>query len=583
MKILLLALNAKYIHSNPAVYSLQACALQKGFRTDLLEFTVNQQDDGIFRALYRERPDVLAVSVYIWNVSAVCRLLRDYRKICPGTEIWLGGPEVSQESREMLERFRFADGIMRGEGEETFTELCGFWNSGREDRDRKLCGIAGLTWRGEDGAIRETEDRMPADLDKLPFPYGNLSGFRNRIIYYESSRGCPFSCSYCLSSVDRRLRFRDTEKVCRELQVFLDGKVPQVKFVDRTFNCRKDHAAAIWRYLLEHDNGITNFHFEIGADLLDEEERELLGRMRPGQVQLEIGVQSVNPDTLREIRRTADFRKLSANVQAVSAAANIHQHLDLIAGLPFEDYESFRRSFQQVYRLKPQQLQLGFLKVLRGTLLAGKTEEYGCVYRTEPPYEVMATRWLSYGEILKLKLVEEMVEVYYNSGQFNLAMQAMERLFPDPFSLYEALGEFYQEKGYLDISHSRIRRVEILLEFLRERGEEDGCWHPVMLYDLYARENLKSRPEWAPDQKPYADAVRGFYQREAGNPRYLKNRQGQDWKQLRAMTHAEVFPEGLPAVGQNGFRVLLFDYSCRSPLDGTAEIMDITREVAEIE
>ena len=490
MKILLLALNAKYIHSNPAVYSLKACAEQRGFQAGLLEFTINQKDDEILRALYRERPDVLAVSVYIWNIQTVRRLLRDYRSIRPETEIWLGGPEVSYDSRTLLEQAAFADGIMRGEGEETFSELCAFWNDCRgksddgesalsagnretADRDRKLEEIPGITWRAEGGTVRETGDREPVSLDELPFPYGTVSDFRNRIIYYESSRGCPFSCSYCLSSVDKKMRFRDPERVCLELQRFLDSRVPQVKFVDRTFNCRKEHTMTIWRYLLDHDNAYTNFHFEIGADLLEREELELLSQMRPGLVQLEIGVQSVNERTLKAIRRTADFRKLAENVRAVSGFGNIHQHLDLITGLPWEDYDSFRKSFCQVYGLKPQQLQLGFLKILRGTAMSREAGEYGCIRKAEAPYEVLSTRWLSYGEVLKLKLVEEMVEVYYNSGQFSMTLKELEGRFPDAFAMYEALGCFYERKGYLDLSHSRIRRYEILLEFIREQGWEE--------------------------------------------------------------------------------------------------------------
>ncbi|HIS80295.1 MAG TPA: B12-binding domain-containing radical SAM protein [Candidatus Scatomonas merdavium] len=586
MKILLLALNAKYIHSNPAVYSLRACAARQGFSTELLEFTVNQREDEILRALYRERPDVLAVSVYIWNVLPVCRLLRNYRRICPETEIWLGGPEVSYESAALLERYDFADGIMRGEGEETFSELCAFWNGRGEElfrkeekRDRRLEKIAGITWRSADGTLRETGEREPADLDELPFPYEKPEDFRNRIIYYESSRGCPFSCIYCLSSVERKLRFRSTERVCRELQVFLDARVPQVKFVDRTFNCRRDHTMAVWQYLLEHDNGYTNFHFEIGADLLEREELELLSRMRPGLVQLEIGVQSVNGRTLKEIRRTADFRKIADSVRAVSAGNNIHQHLDLIAGLPWENYESFRQSFAQVYALQPQQLQLGFLKVLRGTDMRYQAAEYDCVWKAEAPYEVLSTRWLSYGEVLKLKLVEEMVEVYYNSGQFCATIRELEKLFPDAFSMYEALGFFYEKKGYLELSHSRLRRYEILLEFIREQEGNERAFCSCMMYDLYARENLKSRPDWADDQKPWNDMLRRFYRREEKERRYLPGYPELDWKQLRSVTHAEVFPKGLPAVGQEGFCVLLFDYSCRDPLNGAARITDITQEV----
>ena len=261
------------------------------------------------------------------------------------------------------------------------------------------------------------------DLSSIPFIYKDLSEFKNRIIYYESSRGCPFSCSYCLSSIDKKLRFRDTETVKKELQFFIDNKVPQVKFVDRTFNCKHDHAMAIWKYINEHDNGVTNFHFEISADLLREEELQEMSTMRPGLIQLEIGVQSTNPDTIKAIHRTMDFEKLKGIVDRIHSFGNIHQHLDLIAGLPYEDYDSFRHSFNDVYALKPQQLQLGFLKVLKGSHMMEMCREYGIVYKTQEPYEVLSTKWLDYDHVLKLKTVENMVEVYYNSGQFQNTLE----------------------------------------------------------------------------------------------------------------------------------------------------------------
>lgn len=580
MKRMLLAVNAKYIHSNLAVYSLKAYAEKHGYSVCMREFTINQREDEILRELYREAPDVLAVSVYIWNVTLVRELLWDISRILPGTELWLGGPEVSFCSGDILEELPFLSGIMRGEGEETFACLCRFWE-GREGRGdfRGLEAVPGITWRDGEGMVRSNPDREPLDLDELPFPYQGTEDLKNRIIYYESSRGCPFSCSYCLSSVEKKMRFRSLERVFEEIQFFLDRKVPQVKFVDRTFNCRRWHTLAVWEFLLEHDNGITNFHFEIGADLLDEEEIGLLARMRPGLVQLEIGVQSVNPKTLGEIRRTMDFQKLCRNVRAVQAGRNVHQHLDLIAGLPWEDYESFRESFNQVYSLAPQQLQLGFLKVLRGSAMYDRAAEYGCIYKKKEPYEVLSTRWLSYEKVLKLKLVEEMVEVYYNSGQFSATLRKAEALFPEPFDMYEALGEFYERKGYLQGAHTRIRRYEILLEFFAELGEAEQAYEAVMLYDLYSRENLKSRPSWAPDQTLYKEAVRRFFRQEAAGGCLLNYHGTYDWKQLRSMTHVEIFERGLPEIGQNRRCVLLFDYSRRDPLDGSARRIDITQEV----
>ncbi|MCQ2499899.1 MAG: B12-binding domain-containing radical SAM protein [Lachnospiraceae bacterium] len=587
MNIVLMAMNAKYIHSNLAVYSLQSYAGKQGSETKLKEFTINQQEDEILRDLVKERPDVLAVSVYIWNVDQICNLLTDFHKVLPKTEIWLGGPEVSYRAAEFLEEYPFVKGILRGEGEKTFAELCRCWKKDPEktrtekgDRaDDDYSCIRGISYRDQQGVIRENPDQLPLSMDELVFPYEDLDRLAHRILYYETSRGCPFRCSYCLSSVEKTLRFRSWELVQRELQFFLDHKVPQVKFIDRTFNCKKEHTMQIWEYLRDHDNGITNFHFEIGADLLDEEEIRLLSGLRPGFFQLEIGVQTTCPETLKEIRRMADFSVLSGNVKAVMAAGNVHQHLDLIAGLPFEGYERFKTSFNDVYALRPEQLQLGFLKVLRGSYMYEMAEEYGIVWKKKQPYEVLATRWLSYQEILDLKLVEEMVEVYYNSGQFSNTVREMEELFPDAFSLYESLGKFYEAKGYLQMSHTRFRRYEILREYLQERGveeKEELRFRNAMICDLYLRENCKSRPVWAEDLSRWKDRNRAFFQKEAEEHRFLPDYDRYDWKQIRSMTHLELLRDPASSDGHEKYTVLLFDYKTRNPLDASARIMDVT-------
>ncbi len=578
MNIVLMAMNAKYIHSNLAVYSLQSYAGARGYKTGLMEFTINQQEDEILREMVKEAPDVLAVSVYIWNVDLLRDVLRDLHVVLPNTEIWLGGPEVTYHAAEVLQELPFVSGILRGEGEETFTELCRFWNSPEE---QNLEFIQGITYRDEEGIIHENPDRSPLSMDELCFPYENLDQFEHRILYYETSRGCPFRCSYCLSSVEKTLRFRSWDKVQKELQFFLDHKVPQVKFIDRTFNCRKEHTREIWEYLRDHDNGVTNFHFEIGADLLDDEEIRLLSGLRPGYFQLEIGVQTTCMETMKAIRRTADFTLLSENVKSVMKAENVHQHLDLIAGLPFEDYERFKISFNDVYALKPEQLQLGFLKVLRGSHMYEMAEAYGIHWKKKQPYEVLSTKWLSYRDILQLKLVEEMVEVYYNSGQFKETIQRMELLFTDPFSMYESLGNFYEEKGYLRLNHTRLRRYEILLEYLKERvpGSEDEMeFRHAMICDLYRRENLKNRPAWAEDQSRWKERTREFYKREAEQRKILPSYSRYDWKQLRSMTHLEVLSRKDSADGHEIHTVLLFDYMTRNPLDASAEVIDVTEQ-----
>lgn len=554
MKILLAACNAKYIHSNLAVYDLQAYAAKYADHIILKEYTINQQKDDIMRDIYLEHPDVVCVSCYIWNISFVKELMADLTKILPDADFWVGGPEVSYDAEKFLAENPEFTGVMVGEGEETFLELSGHYI---EQSPADLKDITGVCYRDGEKIVHNGW-RQIMGLSSIPFIYKDLADFKNRIIYYESSRGCPFSCSYCLSSIDKKLRFRDTEMVKKELQFFIDNKVPQVKFVDRTFNCKHDHAMAIWKYINEHDNGVTNFHFEISADLLREEELQEMSTMRPGLIQLEIGVQSTNPDTIKAIHRTMDFEKLKGIVNRIHSFGNIHQHLDLIAGLPYEDYDSFRKSFNDVYALKPQQLQLGFLKVLKGSHMMEMCQEYEIVYKTREPYEVLSTKWLDYDHVLKLKNVENMVEVYYNSGQFQNTLEYLEGFFPDAFSIYEGLGRFYMEKGYGDVSHTRMRRYEILLEFLENVPEISmDKVKDQMVYDLYLRENLKSRPGFAKDQKPFERQIWDFRKRE----KVAKN------------AHMEVFADG---------KVLLFDYADRDPLTNNAHVEDITEKVSRI-
>ena len=554
MKILLAACNAKYIHSNLAVYNLKSCSGEYSSRVVVKEYTINQIRDDILKDIYLEQPDVICFSCYIWNISFVRELVPDLKKILPQVEFWAGGPEVSYDAVEFLKKNPAFFGVMVGEGEETFHELAGFYI---ERKPETLSEIRGVAFRDEnkDRNIVHTGWRELMDLSKVPFAYSNLTEFKNRIIYYESSRGCPFSCSYCLSSIDKKLRFRDIELVKKELQFFIDNKVPQVKFVDRTFNCKHDHAMEIWRYITEHDNGITNFHFEISADLLRAEELALMKTMRPGLIQLEIGVQSTNPQTIKAIRRTMDFEKLKRIVEQIHSFGNIHQHLDLIAGLPYEGYDSFHKSFCDVYTLHPEQFQLGFLKVLKGSHMMEMTGEYQILYKDREPYEVLSTAWLTYEEILRLKMVESMVEVYYNSGQFKNTLVFLEKYFDDPFRMYEALGRFYEKKGYSEISHSRMRRYEILMEFAGEQKEIPlEALSDVMLLDLYLRENLKSRPSFASDQKPYERQIWDY--RKA--------------KKIPKTAHIEVFRDG---------KRLLFDYTDRDPLTNNAQLTDITDEV----
>ena len=518
MKVLLAAVNAKYIHSNLAVHSLKAYARTYTEEIEVAEYTINQTFDAILQDIYRRKPDLLGISCYLWNIEYVGQLLRELPKILPDTKIWLGGPEVSYDAKAVLEQYPKVEGVMCGEGEETFAELLRVYHEEKGalcsgvKRDELFSDIPGIAYRNKDKAVIQNDFRPVIDLSTIPFVYDHIEDFENRIIYYESSRGCPFSCSYCLSSIDKCLRFREIELVKKELQFFIDKKVPQVKFVDRTFNCRHDHAMAIWTYIHEHDNGITNFHFEVSADLLNEKEIALINRMRPGLIQLEIGVQSANEITIREINRTMKIDVLSTIVDKIKKGNNVHQHLDLIAGLP---------------------------------------------------YEVLSTKWLTYAEVIRLKQIEEMVEVYYNSGQICCTMAALEQEFASPFCMYECLAAYYDEKNAFAVSHSRIGRYEILYDFIvktcKERSEQ---YMGMLTLDMYLRDNVKKRPEFLRESGVSSDEAAAFYKKEEKERTYLKAYEGYDRRQMRKMTHLERI-DG---------KTVLFDYKNRDPLTGNAAI-----------
>ncbi|MEE1086432.1 MAG: B12-binding domain-containing radical SAM protein [Schaedlerella sp.] len=561
-KILLTAINAKYIHSNLAVYSLRSFAVNRHEEyqdeIEIAEYTINQQLDEILMDLYRKKPNVLCLSCYIWNIQYIKQLIPEIHKILTNTDIWLGGPEVSYNAVKEMEEFPQIKGVMCGEGEVTFSELAEYYHG----NGKELNEIAGICYRTGDKII-QAEPRPVTDLSAIPFVYKEIEKFKNKIIYYESSRGCPFSCSYCLSSIDKCLRFRDIELVKKELQFFIDNEIPQVKFVDRTFNCNHRHAMAIWKYLKEHDNGKTNFHFEVAADLLNEEEIALISIMRPGLIQLEIGVQSTNPETVKEIRRTMKFEKVSEVVKKIQSVGNIHQHLDLIAGLPYEDYESFRHSFNDVYALRPEQLQLGFLKVLKGSYMEEQAENYELVCQDRPPYEVLSTKWLPYEDVIRLKGVEEMVEVYYNSGQFVNTLELLEKEFVDAFSMFEALRDYYEEHQLNRINHTRIARYEILFDFaLLKNSEKKEIYREKLTYDLYLRENVKNRPAFAGEPTVSKEEAAKIYEREAQTHEHLPDYSQYDKRQLRKMTHLEKVD------GQ----IFLFDYQNRNKLTNQARV-----------
>mgnify|MGYP002584614172 FL=1 len=608
MKFLLTAINAKYIHSNPGVYSLKMFAESQGAAeavqgdqdpredglpcapfVEIAEYTINNQMELILEDIYRRKPDIVGISCYIWNIAYVLDLVRDIHKVLPETDIWLGGPEVSYDAPQLLVREPEVFGVMKGEGEEMFAALLNCYRTlgctvrqmqrlGRRSAPTgSACGkdaaaeapdeactaefwyrmsqVAGLTYHSADGKLCDQPVRPVMDMSRIPFLYPSLKGFENRIVYYESSRGCPFSCSYCLSSIDKSVRFRDLKLVLPELDFFLEKKVPQVKFVDRTFNAKKSHAMAIWKHILEHDNGVTNFHFEITADLLDEEELDLISRMRPGLIQLEIGVQSTNPDTIKAIRRKMDLDRLRYVIERINAGKNVHQHLDLIAGLPFEDYDSFGRSFNDVYSMEPEQFQLGFLKVLKGSYMHEKVPDYDLQYRGKAPYEVLSTKWLPYSDVLRLKGVEDMVEVYYNSRQFMRTLKLFEQEFDGAFAMYEYMAGYYDEQHLTGLNHSRLARYEIFHDLISRRAEQErmSMFEDALMCDLYLRENAKSRPSFALAQAPYKEEIRHMVP---------------ELRTLGTQVHAEVLRSG---------EVLLFDYREKDRLNHNAKVTVLGR------
>lgn len=539
MNVLLVGINAKFIHSNLAIRYLEKYCRDYKDNIETVEFTINNLYDFILQEIYKKKPDILSISCYIWNIEIVKSLVKDYKKISPETTIILGGPEVSYDSTELMERYKEIDVVIVGEGEKTFNELMRHYVDGLSTINM----IDGIIYREGNEIYRNTQ-RKPLGLDQLPFVYDEGFGaFENKIIYYESSRGCPFNCQYCLSSIEKGVRLRSLPIVLKELQCFLDARVVQVKFVDRTFNCNKKHALGIWKYLHEHDNGYTNFHFEISGDLLDDETIDFLSKVRPGLFQLEVGVQSTNEVTISNIKRKTNFERLSNVVSKINKGNNIHQHLDLIAGLPGEDYISFGKSFDDVYNLKPHQLQLGFLKILKGSGLKKDADRYDILYKDKAPYEVLRTKELTYDDVLNLKMIEEMVEIYYNSGNFYFAIKYIERRFETPFSLYESLAKYWLKNNYHEVNHNKIKLYTILLEFYHDIIEKDDVnIKHILRFDMYLQEKVKKFPYWLERNDNHKEAIIDFYKNEENIIKFLPNYQDYTSKQISRMAHLEIFP-----------------------------------------
>ncbi len=569
MKTLLVAINAKYIHTNLAVRYLKNYAVLQGFSPQIAEYTINEHFDDILGNIYLKKPEVLCFSCYLWNVEIVRNLSRELKKLLPGLQIWCGGPEVSMHPLSFLEENPAVDLIMCGEGEQIFSDLL----SALENQ-HPLATVKGIVFRQE-GHIVQTPSAPPFDMSRLPFAYDDLPELHHKILYFETSRGCPFSCTYCLSSATKGVHTMPVELACQYLDRFLAAKVPQVKFVDRTFNCSKQHANAILSYLLAHDNLVTNFHFEISADILDESTLALISQAREGLFQFEVGVQSTNPQTISSIRRSCDNHRLFANTAKLQSLHNVHIHADLIAGLPYEDYRSFAASFDDVFSMKPDMLQLGFLKVLKGSAMEAEAPQYDIRYQSRAPYEVLSTRWLSYDDILKLKKVERLVDMYYNSGRFQSCLPMAMAGYDSPFQFFEGLALFFSEQGLLERQAGKYDYYNFLYDFFKKShgASQNFCW--AARHDIFCRENAKSPPEWASCSlfSIYRDKIEDFFANQICIEHYVPWLSGQEARRISKIVHLEVYPVN-PVKGTDETTAFLYDYSYRD-INGNAKVYDV--------
>lgn len=480
MKVLLVAINAKYIHTSLSVRSLKAYS--GADNAEIAEYTINERSEDILRSIYEKKADAVLFSCYIWNIEMCLDIADMLKKVSADTTVIFGGPEVTFDDVEYMERYPFIDAIMRGEGEDTFKE----WLTNG-------CDIKGVTYRRNGNIIRNPDRELIKDMTSIPFAYTDedIEKNKGKLVYYESSRGCPFRCSYCLSSTVHSVRFRDLDTVKRELLFFIRHKVRIVKFVDRTFNADRKRTCELVKFLIDNADE-TTFHFEVAADLINDELIELFKTAPNGLFQLEIGVQSTNDDTIKAIDRKTDFELIKRAVGLVKSAGGVHMHLDLIAGLPFEDIASFRKSFDDVFALRPDVLQLGFLKLLRGTKIRNEETRYGYRYTEKPPYEVLCNDFMSYSDILLLKGVEEVFEKYYNSGVFSLSMEYLLSKYNSPFDFFKELWLYYSGNGCNNVGQSRNSLYEILSHFC-----DDNLFLDILKLDYFINNKGANTPKWS--------------------------------------------------------------------------------------
>ncbi len=493
MNVNLIGINCKYIHTNLAIRSLKKyCDATNTLESNinLYEYTINNNLDDILEDIYSNKADVIGFSVYLWNVEIIKNIICELKKVMPNTKILVGGPEVSYYTVEEFELLG-ADFLIKRYGEKTFYDLLH-----NLENNKPLNTLKSFMYYDSDVVYNNNEINF-ANLEDIPFVYNDcLDDFENKIIYYEASRGCPYSCQYCLSSVEEGLYILPIERVFSDISFFLDNKVMQVKFCDRTFNANKNYAKSIWKFLIENDNQYTNFHFELSAEIIDQEMLEILATAREGLIQFEIGIQSTNQQTLTEVARSINTESIFKNVKILNDLGNIHLHTDLIVGLPHEDFESFKKSFNDVYSLKAEQLQVGFLKLLKGSALRTNAPLHDMLYKSYAPYEILSNKWLSYDEILTLKAVENMVETFYNSRSFITTVDYLVAQFNSAFDFYLELSTYYAENDLQKFSHKKIKLYEHLYNFATFKKFDLNIVTNLIKYDILSKENLAILPEY---------------------------------------------------------------------------------------
>lgn len=552
MKILLTTLNSKFIHTCLSIRYLKAYCKEDFPEIYIEEYTINQNTDYIAREIYKKNPEIIAFSSYIWNMEETLEIAEMLKIVSPNIKIILGGPEVTYNGEDVLREYDFIDYVIFGEGEESLKQLL---ISIENDKDMSL--VEGIVYRDGENIYQNKARPLIQDLDTIPSPFDDdIESFKNKIAYFESSRGCPFNCQFCLSSSIKGVRFFSLERAKSDLKKLIDIGVDQIKFVDRTFNAKKGYAMEIMNFIRAQNTKGINFHFEVTAHLIDDDMLDFLETVEEGLFQFEVGVQSTNADTLKAIDRTTDFDKLSRVVKRINSFNNIHLHLDLIAGLPYEGYKSFRKSFNDVYNLEPHKLQLGFLKLLRGSGLWDMTDEYGFKIIDKAPYEILETNYLSFAEISKLKGIEDLVEKYGNERYFKTTIDyIIDNYFETPFDFFEKFGDFWESKEYHKVSHSRQALYKILYKFISLKINIDKLLIAnLMKYDFLLNNRTATLPKFL--QNEYKDNLKtlrhDFLQDENNLQKYLPEYTDTPVKRILNNVHFEAFDYNILDIVKDG-------------------------------